>query len=123
MAHVREFSTGATRDDHEQKPDYEGYLSPLVIERFGQYMMTHQQTPTGLRASDNWQLGIPKEEYIKSLLRHVVSAWQAHRRGETNYEAWCGIFFNAQGYLHESLKYDYEKSCSQMVTKGTQCAP
>lgn len=104
MAHVRQFDTGATRDDLTSKPDYEGYLSPLVIERFGQYMLAHQETPTGRRASDNWQLGIPKDEYMKSLLRHVVAVWLAHRRGWADEEALCAILFNTQGYLHETLK-------------------
>ena len=105
MAHVRQFGTGATRDDMEQKPDYEGYLSPLVIERYGCYMLAHQTCTDGSkRASDNWQLGIPKEEYIKSLLRHVVTLWQAHRNGQTDQDALCAIMFNTMGYLHETLK-------------------
>ena len=99
MAHVRTFETGATRDEIAQKPDYEGYLSPLVIERFGRYMLAHQQTPNGPRASDNWQLGIPREEYIKSLLRHVVTLWKAHRAGQGDQEALCAIMFNAMGCL------------------------
>lgn len=105
MAHVRQFSTRATRDDLSSKPDYEGYLSPLVIERFGRYMLGHQTCADGSqRASDNWQLGIPKDEYIKSLLRHVLAVWLAHRRGEVDEDAWCAILFNSQGYLYESLK-------------------
>lgn len=104
MAHVRTFESGATRDELAQKPDYEGYLSPLVIERFGQYMLEHQQTPDGPRASDNWQLGIPKDEYIKSFFRHAITVWKAHRNGQVDQAAWCAIMFNAMGYLHESLK-------------------
>ena len=104
MAHVRTFESGATRDEMAQKPDYEGYLSPLVIERFGRYMLAHQQTPDGPRASDNWQLGIPKDEYIKSLLRHVVTLWKAHRAGQGDQEALCAIMFNAMGYLLVLLK-------------------
>ena len=39
---MRTFDTGATRDTNTDKPDYEGFLSPLVIERYGQFMMKHQ---------------------------------------------------------------------------------
>ena len=108
MAHMREFTTGATRDDEHQKPDYEGYLSPLVIERFGRYMLAHQHTPTGPRASDNWQQGIPKAAYMKSLLRHTLDVWlhhrgQGHLAREPLEEALCAIQFNSAGYLHEHL--------------------
>lgn len=106
MAHMRQFDTGATRDD-DGKPDYEGYLSPLVIERFGQYMLAHQQTPAGPRASDNWQLGIPKDEYIKSAWRHFLTWWILHRAKITTdetCEALCALLFNVMGYLHETLK-------------------
>ena len=91
---VRAFQTGATRDLEINKPDYEGYLSPLVLRRFGLYMARHQQTAAGLRASDNWQLGIPKPVYMKSGWRHFMDWWLAHRgqlsRAELE-EALCGL--------------------------------
>ena len=115
MAHMRQFDTGATRDDLISKPDYEGYLSPLVIERFGRYMLAHQQTPDGPRASDNWQLGIPKDEYIKSLIRHVITLWRSHRGYPTRIlpqESLCAILFNANGMLHE-----YEKDTLSKIPR------
>ena len=107
--HMREFETGANRSEVAGKPDYEGYLSPLVIERYGLYMMSHQQTPAGPRASDNWQLGIPLQEYIKSLQRHNLDLWLLHRDYRGAYsqdleEVLCAILFNSMGYLHELLK-------------------
>ena len=101
---MRQFDTGATRDELSDKPDYEGYLSPLVIERFGRYMVAHQDTPTGRRASDNWQLGIPRDEYIKSAWRHFLVWWKAHRSHQVDEEALCALLFNTMGYLHEHLK-------------------
>ena len=106
--HMREFESGANRSEVAGKPDYEGYLSPLVIERYGRYMLSHQDTPAGLRASDNWQLGIPQSEYLKSAQRHNLDLWLLHRgyRGiytQDKEEALCGILFNAMGYLHEIL--------------------
>lgn len=105
---MRTFGTGATRDQDESKPDYEGFFSPLVFERFGQYMHKHRKQSDGeLRASDNWQKGIPLTAYMKSLWRHLVDAWKGHRGYASNEvleEALCAIIFNAQGYLHELLK-------------------
>lgn len=110
---VRVFPSGATRSASEGKPDYEGYLSPLVIRRFGQFMLKHQvQADGNLRASDNWQKGISRESYVKSLFRHFVDLWSLHRAGspltptgESDLEeALCAVIFNASGYLHETLR-------------------
>lgn len=109
MAEIRKFDTGATRDTDAGKHDYEGYLSPLVVSRFGEYMTKHRvQADGGVRASDNWQKGIPKEEYIKSAFRHFVDWWSWHRGHagkELLEEALCGLLFNVMGYLHEHLRH------------------
>lgn len=104
---MRTFTSGAVRDDSADKPDYEGYLSPVVLQRFGAYMQQHSIQADGVqRASDNWQRGIPKEEYLKSAWRHFLAWWLAHR-GETSREevedALCALLFNVQGYLHVLL--------------------
>lgn len=105
---MREFDTGATRDDDTDKLDFEGYLSPNVLWAFGEYMRKHGQTPNGPRASDNWQKGMPLDAYMKSLLRHVMDLWLVHRgcvgREEDVNEILGGILFNTQGYWHESLQ-------------------
>ena len=105
---IRQFKTGATRDTDLNKPDYEGFLSPLVIQRYGEYMSKHRvQSDGGLRDSDNWQKGIPKDAYMKSLFRHFMDLWSEHRGFEGrdgSEEALCAIMFNAMGYLHETLK-------------------
>lgn len=108
MGKIRKFKTGATRDTNEGKYDYEGFLSPLVIKRFGEYMNKHRKQSDGsLRDSDNWQKGIPKDVYIKSGWRHFIDWWIEHR-GYTSRdgieEALCALLFNVQGYLHEYLK-------------------
>ena len=73
MTAVRTFDTGATRDTDDGKLDYEGFISPLVLERFARYMHTHRLQPDGtLRDSDNWQKGIPRDQYIKSAWRHFA---------------------------------------------------
>lgn len=105
---MRTFESGAMRDDCDDKYDYEGFLSPLVTVRFGEYMTKHRKFPDGtLRNSDNWQKGIPQDVYIKSAWRHLVAWWSEHRGHRTVdgiEEALCGLLFNTSGYLHEILK-------------------
>lgn len=112
---MRTFNTGATRNDLGNKNDYEGFLSPLVIEAFGDYMTIHRRQADGtLRDSDNWQKGIPLSVYMKSLWRHFMDLWKLHRghaviskedgHSVTIEEACSAILFNIMGYLHEVLK-------------------
>lgn len=111
---IRKFDTGATRDTAQDKPDYEGFLCPLVIERYGEYMHGHRKQSDGsLRDSDNWQKGIPREVYMKSLWRHFHDLWKLHRghlAKDTLENVLCAILFNVMGYLHETLK---AKPCVQ----------
>ena len=104
---VRTFDTGACRDLDETKPDYEGFLAPQVLCRFAEYMHKHRKTAAGLRASDNWQKGIPKDSLMQSGLRHVMDWWLEHRglvSREGVEEALCGVLFNANAYLLALLK-------------------
>ena len=105
---IRQFETGATRDTAEDKPDYEGFLTPEFIIEFGKYMHKNRLQQDGtLRDGDNWQKGIPLSVYIKSLWRHFIELWTLHRSGgsaEEKVEACCAIVFNVQGYLFETLK-------------------
>jgi hypothetical protein len=110
---MREFKTGATRDTDEGKYDYEGFLSPLVLQRFGEYMNKHRKQADGkLRDSDNWQKGIPKDAYIKSAWRHFLDWWMEYRgypSREGLEDALCALMFNAMGYLYEILKEKKER--------------
>lgn len=105
---MRTFDTGATRDGDTDKYDYEGFLSPLVLERFAAYMHQHRLQADGqLRDSDNWQKGIPLAAYMKSCWRHFLDLWMLHRghaRPVTVEDACCALMFNVQGYLHETLR-------------------
>jgi hypothetical protein len=105
---MREFDTGATRDEDDSKLDYEGFLSPLVLEQFASYMHRHRTQKDGsIRPSDNWQKGIPFDAYMKSMLRHQMEAWSLHRQNgdiEDKIEALCAMMFNIQGYMFELLK-------------------
>ena len=107
---MRQFETGAIRDTDKGKLDYEGFNDPLVDRVFAEYMHKHRiQTNGELRTSDNWQRGIPKDEYIKSAQRHNVD-WRLHHRGyskeakESLIDALCALRFNVCGYLREVLR-------------------
>ncbi len=115
MEELRTFETGATRGSDEEKLDFEGFLSPLVLQRFGEFMHKHRKQVDGkLRASDNWQKGIPQDAYMKSGFRHFMEWWRGHR-GELSVdkeEALCALFFNVQGYLHELLRSKKDEKSS-----------
>jgi hypothetical protein len=112
---IRQFTTGATRNLDKSKLDYEGFLSPLALKAFAEYMHSHrQQKDDTFRDSDNWQKGIPHDVYVKSLFRHFFDLWSLHRGGAPispdsglqvdQVEALCAMMFNVQGLLHELLK-------------------
>lgn len=112
---VRTFASGATRNLDDNKLDYEGFLSPLVLEVFARYMNSHRRQADGkLRDSDNWQKGMGKSVYMKSLWRHFMDLWHLHRghqpvspeTGEpvSIETAISACLFNLQGYLHEHLQ-------------------
>ena len=109
---MREFSTGATRDSDTTKIDPEGFLSPLVIQRYCDYLNKHRKQADGkIRDSDNWQAGIPLDVYMKSMWRHFLDVWTKHRgnEGDESYtieDSLCAVIFNAMGYLHECRRTD-----------------
>lgn len=104
---VRTFATGATRNDDTGKPDYAGYLCPLVIKRYGEYMLKHQKQADGKwRDSDNWKKGFPRKVLFKSMFRHVEDVhleMDGHKSREGIEDALCAIIFNAQALLREVL--------------------
>jgi hypothetical protein len=115
---IRTFPGGANRNPDDDKHDYEGFLSPIVIHRYGEYMHKHRELSNGeLRDSDNWQHGITLESYIESLYRHLVDLHLEHRGYESREgieDALCGIIFNTMGYLHVVLK---NKGYLKKITK------
>jgi hypothetical protein len=106
------FPTGATRSTSEDKVDFEGHINPEVQAIFGQYMHDHRVQRDGrLRASDNWQRGVPIYRYVKSLIRHTFEFWRMWRgnivinvdNGHpfTLREVLCAIRFNVDGLIYE----------------------
>ena len=108
-ATARQFATGATRDIDTDKLQYEGFLSPLVLRRYAEFMHKHRKQRNGeLRAADNWQKGIPLEVYADSGWRHFMDWWGWQRKywnpKEGIEEALCALLFNVMGALHVLLK-------------------
>lgn len=102
---MRIFETGAIRDDDKEKIDPEGFLSPLVIATYCQYLHKHRVLTDGsLRDSDNWQKGIDRSVYMKSMWRHFLAVWTKHRHGGDPTEDLCALMFNVMGYLFETVK-------------------
>ena len=112
---MRAFESGATRDDCDDKYDFEGFLAPQCVEAYGKYMHIHRKQADGnLRDSDNWQKGMTRSVYLKSLWRHFLDLWFLHR-GHRRFdghgdghelfaeEVCCAILFNVNGYLFETL--------------------
>ena len=101
---IREFKTGATRNSDDGKFDYEGFNHPIVEWQFACYMHKHRKLEDGsLRDGDNWQKGIPRDQLMKSLMRHVMDLHLIHKGhsvvGEndemvTIVDALMGIRFN-----------------------------
>lgn len=102
---IRTFETGATRSPLGDKLRYEGFLNPVILKRYAEYMHRHRtQSDGSLREPDNWQKGMPLASYADSGLRHAMDWWLHHRgyQGETTEsieDTLCALVFNAFGYL------------------------
>ena len=105
---MRQFESGATRDNDQNKFDYGGFISPLVLAAYAQYMHGHRIQADGQpRSSNNWKKGMPRAAYFESGLRHVMDWWlevDGYASREGLEAALCGVMFNCMGYLHEVLR-------------------
>ena len=113
---IRRFESGATRHTAEGKYEYARFMDPRVIKTYAAYMHRHRMLPGGeeLREPDNWKKGIPRQQYMDSLWRHVQDLWELHEYGSATrpedgervelIETLCAIMFNAMGYLFEALR-------------------
>lgn len=123
---MRAYETGATRDDDEGKLDFEAFFSHPVLVEYALYMHENRYQADGkMRAGDNWQKGMPKDDYMKSLFRHFMDAWGLHRGSpqvttEEITEALCAVIFNSMGYLHEVLR---EREREEGREQGTTVGP
>ena len=106
---MRQFGTGATRDDNTHKLDYVRGLSAQVQQRYLEYLGSHRLQKDGsLRDWDNWKRGIDVEVYRESLSRHTADAVRASMGLPVPEDAsledlLCAIRFNVDGWLFELL--------------------
>ncbi len=111
---MRVFDSGATRNV-EVDPDYHGFLSPLALHAYGEYMHRHRLQADGtMRDSDNWQKGIPNDAFVRSLVRHVHDVQLIHdgygelaRRDDRDPNPLLAhlsaALFNIQGLIHNVM--------------------
>lgn len=117
---MRKFKSGATRDNDEQKINYIGSFSPLVLRRFAQFMRDHNIKGGELKRNEaNWKKGMPKQCYIESKMRHFVDFWITHEGYEDGNieDQLCADIFNAQGYLHELLVKKLKKNVKSNICR------
>jgi len=99
------------RNNVEGKLDFEGFLSPLVLQKFGEYMHSHRFLEDGtMRDSDNWQNHFGKNHQsvcMQSLWRHFHDMWLEHRGFKSRdgfEEAMMGALFNLMAIADKHYK-------------------
>jgi len=121
---VRTAFTGANRNSAIGKVDYEGAISPIVTQAYGEFIERHAILPDGTkRSNDNWQnlfgtYDEHKEICIKSAYRHFLDLLLEHdgfKSREGIDEALGGLMFNIQAYWFAILKEKIEKDKLQKV--------
>lgn len=112
----RYFATGAYRDTNINKFQYFGFFSPVVMQRYAEYMHKHRiQSDGNMRASDNWKKGIDIPTYWDSLVRHQIDLWlimdgREDLARESIDDTLCAIMFNTMGILFERLRNKQENN-------------
>lgn len=105
---TRVFVSGAERDLADDKIDIEGHLDFDAIMGYCEYMHKHRFLEDGrVRPPDNWKLGIPIDQYVKSLSRHYMDVvlWHQHKKNrEPILDALYGVMFNTIGMIREIKK-------------------
>lgn len=115
---LRMSESGAIRNSDIGKINYQGALSPLILEAYGKYIEKHSLLPDGTRRNNkNWQklfgtVEEHKEVCIESAWRHFIDVLMEHDGYESRDgldEALGGLMFNIQGYWFAELKERLEK--------------
>lgn len=97
---VRQFKSGAIRDDDTSKEDYIETISWTAFKRYAEYM-TSKKSRYG---SGNFKKGIPIESYEQSLVRHLQKYLANKYEGgntEKDDDHISAMVFNLFGIMHE----------------------
>lgn len=98
----RLFETGAKRDSNRNKPFIHN-LKGYTRQRFG-YHMTKGANKYG---DSNWELGMPSDQYLESVDRHLA----AYMEGNRDEDHLAAIIFGIQGCMinekNEGITSDY----------------
>jgi hypothetical protein len=100
---MRNFTTGAVRDDDSGKEDYIETISWRAMKRYAQYM-TGKKKKYG---QGNFKKGIPIESYEQSLVRHLQKYLVNKYEGgtiEKEEDHIAAMVFNLFGIMHEENK-------------------
>jgi hypothetical protein len=109
---LRMSESGAIRNSDVGKINYQGALSPLILEAYGKYIEKHSLLPDGTRRNNkNWQklFGTPEEHRqvcIESAWRHFIDVLMEHDGYDSRDgidEALGGLMFNVQAYWFSLL--------------------
>lgn len=109
---VREFSTGAIRDNDDSKEDYIETISWTAFKRYAKYM-TGKKKRYG---AGNFKKGITDMSYQQSMTRHIQKYLSnLYENGDTEVEEdhLSAILFNTFGLIHNEeqrkINKDYAK--------------
>lgn len=104
---MREWSTGAVRDDDDGKPRYD--LIPALALRRVAMRFAEGSKKYG---EQNWQKGIPRAQIVASAMRHL-EAWRCHREDhpwrEIDEDHLAAAVWNLMVLMH------YEEKCIDVV--------
>jgi hypothetical protein len=102
MEKVKEFSSGALREDKSNKP-YVHNLKGYTRLRFGYHMNLGSRA----HGDSNWELGLPTSSYLESLDRHLAQ----YLDGDRSIDHLSSLLFNLQGIMineqKEGIEADY----------------
>lgn len=82
------FSTGAVRDQADQKPRPE-LISPFALERLAAWLRDGAKK----YGDRNWEAGMPSERTLASLLRHILKFMQGERSEDHLAAIMCNAMF------------------------------
>lgn len=105
---IRQWKTGAIRDDDSQKEDYIETIAWRSLRRFAEYM-TGKKSKYG---TGNFKKGIPIASYEQSLLRHISKYLEnKYEDGdrEKNEDHLAACVFNIFGIMYEEGRIDNKK--------------